>query len=102
MNTMKPIAARASLLRAAGYFDPNSDEDIPSPCISVCRMNEERSYCEGCFRSIPEIRAWASANAAQRLAIWAQLAQRAGIAFPPEPPEPSEASDCATPSKVSS
>ena len=96
MNTMKPIAARASLLRAAGYFDPNSDEDIPSPCISVCRMNEERSYCEGCFRSIPEIRAWASANAAQRLAIWAQLAERAGMAFPPDP------SDCATPSKVSS
>ena len=96
MNTIKPIAARASLLRAAGYFDQNSDEDIPSPCISVCRMNQDRSYCEGCFRSIPEIRAWAGADAAQRLAIWAQLAERAGMAFPPDP------SDCATPSKVSS
>jgi predicted Fe-S protein YdhL (DUF1289 family) len=98
MDTIKPIAARASLLRAAGYFDQNSDEGIPSPCISVCRMNAEGSHCEGCFRSIPEIRAWASADAAQRLAIWAQLAQRAGMAFPPEPPEPS---DCAAPSKAS-
>ena len=101
MSAIEGIAARARLLGEAGYFDPNSDEVIPSPCISVCRMNQDRSYCEGCFRSIPEIRAWASANAAQRLAIWAQLAQRAGIAFPPEPPEPSEASDCAAPSKVS-
>jgi predicted Fe-S protein YdhL (DUF1289 family) len=98
MDTIKPIAARASLLRAAGYFDQNSDEGIPSPCISVCRMNAEGSHCEGCFRSIPEIRAWASADAAQRLAIWAQLAQRAGMAFPPEPSEPS---DCAAPSKAS-
>ena len=85
MNTIKPIAARARLLGDAGYFDQNSDEDIPSPCISVCRMNEDRSYCEGCFRSIPEIRAWAGAGAVQRLAIWSQLAERAGMAFPPEP-----------------
>ena len=85
MDTIKPIAARASLLGAAGYFDKNSDEDVPSPCISVCKMNEDRSYCIGCFRSIPEIRAWAGADAAQRLAIWQQLAARAGMAFPPEP-----------------
>lgn len=85
MNAIKPIAARAELLSAAGYFDPNSDEDIPSPCISVCRMTEDGSQCEGCFRTIPEIRAWAQADRAQRLAIWAQLSQRAGVAFPPEP-----------------
>ena len=84
MNTIKPIAARADLLCAAGYFDQNSDEDVPSPCISVCRMTEDRSHCEGCFRTIPEIRAWAGADRAQRLAIWAQLSQRAGVPFPPQ------------------
>ena len=85
MNTIKPIAARASLLGAAGYFDQNSDGDVPAAGRSGCKVNEERSYCQGCFRSIPEIRAWAAADAAQRLAIWAQLAERAGMAFPPEP-----------------
>jgi predicted Fe-S protein YdhL (DUF1289 family) len=70
-------------LGEAGYFDPNSDEVIPSPCISVCRMSEDRSHCVGCFRTIPEIRAWAQADSAERLAIWAALAQRAGMAFPP-------------------
>ena len=83
MNAINSIAARAILLGEAGFFDPNSDEGIPSPCISVCRMNAEGSLCEGCFRTIPEIRAWAQADSAERLAIWAALAQRAGMAFPP-------------------
>ena len=91
MDAIKPIAARAELLRAAGYFDQNSDEDIPSPCISVCRMTPDRSHCEGCFRTIPEIRAWAQADRAQRLDIWAQLSQRAGVAFPPVPTTPENA-----------
>ena len=83
MNAINSIAARAILLGEAGFFDPNSDEGIPSLCISVCRMNAVGSLCEGCFRTIPEIRAWAQADSAQRLAIWAALAQRAGFAFPP-------------------
>ena len=83
MSAIEGIAARARLLGEAGYFDPNSDEVIPSPCISVCRMSEDRSHCVGCFRTIPEIRAWAQADSAERLAIWARLAQRAGMAFPP-------------------
>ena len=84
MSAIEGIAARARLLGEAGYFDQNSDEVIPSPCISVCRMTEDRSRCEGCFRTIPEIRAWALADSAERLAIWARLAQRAGMPFPPE------------------
>lgn len=83
MSAIEGVAARARLLGEAGYFDPNSDEVIPSPCISVCRMSEDRSHCVGCFRTIPEIRAWAQADSAERLAIWAALAQRAGMAFPP-------------------
>ena len=83
-DTIKPIAARASLLSAAGYFDQNSDEDVPSPCISVCSMSDDRSHCIGCFRTVPEIKAWSQADRAQRLAIWSQLSQRAGVLFPPE------------------
>jgi len=83
MSATEGIAARARLLGEAGYFDQNSDEVVPSPCISVCRMSEDRSHCVGCFRTIPEIRAWAQADSAERLATWARLAQRAGIAFPP-------------------
>ena len=79
MNATEAIAARAQLLSAAGYFDADSDE---VPCISVCRMTEDRSRCEGCFRTIDEIRAWAAADSAQRRAIWVQLLQRAGADVP--------------------
>lgn len=66
----------------AGYFDVNSDEVVPSPCISVCRMTEDRSRCEGCFRTIDEIRAWSGADSAQRRAIWVRLLGRAGVPLP--------------------
>ena len=85
MSATKAIAARARLLGSAGYFDQNSDEVIPSPCISVCRMAPDGGHCEGCFRTVAEIRAWSMADSAQRLAIWARLAQRAAMPFPPEP-----------------
>ena len=83
MDAIKPIVARAELLRAAGYFDQNSDEDIPSPCISVCRMTPDRSHCEGCFRTLDEIRAWSRADGGLRRGIWTQLLDRAGIPQPP-------------------
>ena len=83
-DAIKPIAARAILLSAAGYFDQNSDEDVPSPCISVCRMTDDGSHCIGCFRSVPEIKAWSQAGRVQRLAIWAQLSLRADVPFPPK------------------
>lgn len=82
-DATESIAARARLMGDAGYFDLDSDEVVPSPCISVCRMTEDRSRCEGCFRTIDEIRAWSGADSARRRAIWVQLLQRAGAAVPP-------------------
>lgn len=82
MNAIDSIASRACLMSDAGYFDVNSDEVVPSPCISVCRMTEDRSRCEGCFRTIDEIRAWSGADGVQRRAIWVQLLGRAGVPLP--------------------
>ncbi|RID97099.1 DUF1289 domain-containing protein [Simplicispira hankyongi] len=82
MNAIQTIAARASALSAAGYFDHDSDEVVPSPCVSVCRMSADGSLCEGCFRSIAEIRAWSMADDATRRAIWVRLLERAGAPVP--------------------
>jgi predicted Fe-S protein YdhL (DUF1289 family) len=82
MNATESIAARADLVSAAGYFDHKSDEVVPSPCISVCRLSDDRSRCEGCFRTLDEIRAWSGADSTQRRAIWVQLLLRAGVALP--------------------
>ena len=45
-------------------------------------MSADRSHCEGCFRTLDEIRIWSSADAHQRRGIWLQLLDRAGIAVP--------------------
>ena len=78
MSATEAIAARAQLLSAAGYFDADSDEVIPSPCISVCRMSPARSHCEGCFRTLDELRAWRDMDDAGKRAVWALIAQRSG------------------------
>ena len=82
MNAIQTIAARASTLSAAGYFDHDSDEVVPSPCVSVCRMSADGSLCEGCFRSITEIRGWSLADDATRRTIWMRLLARAGVPVP--------------------
>lgn len=86
MNAIDLLAAKAIQLSAEGHFDHESAEPVPSPCISVCRMSPDRSHCEGCFRTLDEIRAWSRADGPQRRDIWAQLLGRAGI----EPAVPEE------------
>ena len=51
-------------------------EAVPSPCISVCRMNEQTGFCEGCLRSITEIARWANTDDADRRAILERIEQR--------------------------
>jgi predicted Fe-S protein YdhL (DUF1289 family) len=50
---------------------------IDSPCISVCRIQADSGWCEGCFRSIPEITAWSRADDAEKRQVWRLIAQRA-------------------------
>jgi len=63
------IAARARLVRA-------TPENVPSPCISICRMSEATGWCEGCFRSIDEIRQWSKSDDAAKRALWLQIEKR--------------------------
>lgn len=63
------IAARAILARA-------TVENVPSPCISVCRMSELTDLCEGCYRTLDEIRDWSSADDQAKRTIWRHIEQR--------------------------
>ena len=84
MKTTKLLAAHACQISAAGQFDAQSTEPVLSPCVSVCRMSADRSHCEGCFRTLDEIRIWSRADGALRRAIWTALLQRAGITLKEE------------------
>lgn len=76
------LAQRAALVAAEGGFAADFDGVVTSPCISVCRMTPDRSHCQGCFRTLEELRAWGKADAATRRAIWRQLLVRAGLQHP--------------------
>ena len=49
---------------------------VPSPCVSLCKMDMERRYCMGCLRTIEEIIAWSKADDDYKRAVWAALPQR--------------------------
>ena len=49
---------------------------VPSPCVSLCKMDLERRYCMGCLRTIEEIVAWGKADDDFKRAVWAELPLR--------------------------
>jgi len=49
---------------------------VPSPCISVCAMNEETGYCRGCLRTLEEITGWERYSNTQKQDIIDMLATR--------------------------
>ena len=53
-----------------------AEGEIPSPCISICRVNESTGCCEGCFRTLGEIASWSSADDEGKRGIWKMIEQR--------------------------
>ena len=53
----------------------NVSPAVPSPCISLCRLDEQK-VCLGCFRHVADIREWRSADDARRRVICAEAEQR--------------------------
>lgn len=61
---------------------PVTDE-VPSPCVDICRMDEASGLCEGCARTIDEIAGWSQLDAHGKRAVIALLpARRAALADP--------------------
>jgi uncharacterized protein len=54
-----------------------NDAELPSPCVSVCKMDAAGSLCTGCFRTLDEIGAWSRMAGPAKRAVWALIAQRA-------------------------
>jgi uncharacterized protein len=49
---------------------------VPSPCTSVCRIDERTSLCAGCWRTIAEIAAWGQMSDDEKREVWRQLDAR--------------------------
>ncbi|MBC3870857.1 DUF1289 domain-containing protein [Undibacterium oligocarboniphilum] len=60
-------------------FDPDAPAEgmpVPSPCVGICRMDQEKAWCAGCFRTIEEITCWSTAADQEKLRIWRLIRQR--------------------------
>ena len=51
--------------------------DVPSPCISVCRMDADSGSCEGCLRTLDEIAGWSRIDDIRKRDIWCAIQVRA-------------------------
>lgn len=66
--------ARSTRRRRANR--PEIDYSVPSPCVKLCALNNETGRCEGCLRTMDEIRDWMIMSREQKLNVLAQLENR--------------------------
>ena len=52
-------------------------QHLPSPCQSICVMDEHSLLCKGCLRNIDEIAAWGQLSDEQKRNVWIQIGVRA-------------------------
>ena len=79
-------SARELLLEHARALP--AEGPVPSPCISVCRMDASSGLCEGCFRTLDEVASWAMASDEEKRAVWQRLVRRARTPRPHPSPLP--------------
>ena len=53
--------------------------EVPSPCVSICVIDEPTGLCAGCYRTLGEIAGWIDLSAAERRAVVANLALRRAL-----------------------
>ena len=57
-------------------WEKERDDDVQSPCVSVCKMNPDTRLCEGCLRTLDEIAAWSGLSIEEKRAVLAQIPER--------------------------
>lgn len=83
---MTPMSHPGLFSASTSRTGPGGASGVPSPCVSVCRMNAATGLCEGCFRTIDEIAGWSSFDDATRRSVLSAVAlRRAPAAAGPEP-----------------
>jgi len=69
--TAADLLAKRARQVAAGLFD-----EVPSPCVSVCRMDPVSELCEGCLRNLDEIAAWGRMEDGEKREVWREIGKR--------------------------
>jgi predicted Fe-S protein YdhL (DUF1289 family) len=54
----------------------HSGPGVPSPCVTICELDEQQGRCKGCYRLLHEIGAWGHLSDADKRAVWTQIEAR--------------------------
>lgn len=65
---------------------------VPSPCVSMCRMDDSTGWCVGCQRTIDEIAAWSLFDDEEKRQVWCLIEERRARLRPPGCAAPREES----------
>lgn len=75
---MKTLPAHSALLEMAEHVRSLAEHDaVPSPCFSVCKMDDQGDFCMGCMRTTQEIAHWGKADKAYQRQVWLLIEERA-------------------------
>ncbi len=58
-----------------------SEQDVQSPCIGVCTIDDTTGFCQGCFRTLEEIQGWWDLDNATKAEVVNIAAAREAAAF---------------------
>lgn len=58
---------------------PLAGATVPSPCVSLCQMNQATGFCNGCLRTIDEIVAWSRTDDHYKQAVWLEIRRREAL-----------------------
>lgn len=72
MTSSETLMALAELARDPAHL-------VPSPCVSVCRMEPQDGLCIGCLRTIDEIIAWGRMDEPSKRRVWESIVMRAAL-----------------------
>lgn len=54
----------------------NTQLEIKSPCISVCAIDDLSGLCQGCYRTVDEIKGWWDMSQDEQTDLLATLEER--------------------------
>lgn len=66
----------ADSIEESNQVPENVQEEIQSPCIGVCSMDDLTGYCYGCYRTIEEIKDWSDMRQPEHKKLLAELDAR--------------------------
>lgn len=57
-------------------MEASAQQDVESPCVRACMIDQVHGYCVGCWRTLIEISYWHKYDAAQKHAVLAETETR--------------------------